>query len=265
MRAFFISVPHSGEQVPEETPWLEGLEEPLLMFDVDRYVDLLYRPIVESLKIPWVVATWHRYVVDLNRLPSDVDEESLIGSDHPKGAFTHGFHWVKTTAGMRLMKEPISRELHDVMVEKYFDPFHRDLKSIYGRFRESGAADVYHIDAHSMPSRGTEAHRDKGEERAQVVISDVNGKSCSSWFRDLVVNSYKAAGFSVSVNWPYLGGRITQSYGCPEKGQQVIQVELNRSIYMDEVSKKIKQINLQEVQSKLSGAVKSIYLGLPEF
>src|SRR5665213_2115352 len=106
MKPFFISIPHSGERIPPEVTWLHGLPEAIVMCDVDRYVDRLYQSTVGSLKLGCVKTQWHRYVVDLNRLPEDVDAESVIGSANPPGKFTTGLHWIKTTRGARLMPAP---------------------------------------------------------------------------------------------------------------------------------------------------------------
>ena len=100
MKAFFISIPHSGERVPPEAVWLQGLPEGVLMCDVDRYVDRLYQPVVDGLKLGLVKTQWHRYVVDLNRLAEDVDADSVEGSTNASGKFTTGLHWVKTTRGL---------------------------------------------------------------------------------------------------------------------------------------------------------------------
>ena len=265
MKPFFVSVPHSGEEVPADTPWLHGLSEPHLMRDVDRFVDLLYRPAIDELDIPFVVAQWHRYVVDLNRLPEDVDEDSVIGSPNPSGTFPRGLHWTVTTTGEALLSNPMSQELHEQLVKRYFRPFHQEVESVYAGFRQKGATKVYHLDAHSMPSKGTEAHRDPGETRAEIVVSDVNGTSCEAWFLDLVVGSYQQAGFKVAVNWPYMGGRVTQTYGHPDRGQHAIQVEMSRAIYMDEVTKQLVTANLVSVQSQVKAALQSIYAEIPEF
>jgi len=264
MKPFFISIPHSGERIPAETPWLHGLAEPLVMCDVDRYVDRLYQPVIDDLKLGLVKTQWHRYVVDLNRLPDDVDQESVIGSPNPPGKFTTGLHWIKTTKGERLMPAPISQALHNQLVERYFKPFHDDVKDMYGYFREKGHRAIYHLDAHSMPSKGTSAHKDPGETRAEIVVSDWEGRSCSVEYKELVCEAYKQAGLQVRVNWPYVGGRVTQTYGKPDKGQHAIQVEINRMLYMDEETKQLLPDKAQVLSKKLSSAVKYIFENLPE-
>lgn len=263
MKAFFISIPHSGERVPSEATWLKDLPENILMCDVDRYVDRLYQPVVEGLKLGCVKTQWHRYVIDLNRLPDDVDAESVQGDKNPAGKFTSGLHWVKTTQDHRIMHKPISRQLHDQLVTRYFNPFHDDIKDMYGFFRERGAEKIYHLDAHSMPSLGTKAHRDPGETRAEIVVSDCEGKSCDASFKDLVMEAYRDAGLQVAYNWPYMGGRVTQTYGVPEKGQQAIQVEIRRSLYMDEENKKWVPEKASALIQKLDKAVRQIHERLP--
>ena len=51
MKAFFVSIPHSGEMIPKEATWLLELPEVLKMYDVDRFVDILYTPSIEKLKL----------------------------------------------------------------------------------------------------------------------------------------------------------------------------------------------------------------------
>lgn len=264
MKAFFISIPHSGERVPSEAAWLKALPEPVLMCDVDRFIDRLYQPITDELKITCVKTQWHRYVVDLNRLADDVDADSVEGHANPSGKFTTGLHWVKTTRGTRLMEKPISVQLHDQLVAKYFEPFHSDVRDTYEFFREHKAKKVYQLDAHSMPSKGTSAHKDPGETRADFVISDQEGKSCETWYKDLVIEAYKNTGHSVAYNWPYVGGRVTQTYGKPDRGQHCIQVETNRALYMDEETKQYSPEKAAKLITKINQAVKHIYDNIPD-
>lgn len=264
LKPFFVSIPHSGERVPEEADWLKNLPEVILMRDVDRFVDQLYQSHLEHLKIPFVKTQWHRYAVDLNRLAGDVDEDSVLGSDNKSGTFTQGLHWVKTTKSETLMGKPITKDLHDLLVQKYFDPFHEQVRAQFSHFKSQGCKNIYHLDAHSMPSKGTQAHRDPGQDRADIVVSDFLGKSCSSEFKDLVIEAYTIAGFEVRYNFPYIGGRVTQTYGHPELGQQSIQVELNRKLYMDEETKKMRMRESEEVRQKIGRALEYVRAGVSE-
>jgi N-formylglutamate deformylase len=264
MKPFFITIPHAGEIVPAEAFWLKGLPENILFCDSDRYVDVLYKPALDELRIPNIVATCHRYVVDLNRLPDDVDADSVEDCPIKSGTHPKGYHWSVTTKGNRLINKPISDRLHKELTDKYFFPFHKQIQMKFAEFFKEGNKSVYHLDAHSMPSVGEALHVDPGQQRADIVISDRKGVSCKKEFLDLVVSAYENAGFGIKVNFPYVGGRITEAYGLPNIGQHTIQVEMNRRLYMDENTKKLKNDLYPEVQKKIVSAIKYIYEKLPQ-
>jgi N-formylglutamate amidohydrolase len=149
-------------------------------------------------------------------------------------------------------------------VQKYFEPFHHQVRSEMAELQKKGANPLFHIDAHSMPSLGTAEHRDPGERRADIVVSDCEGKSSSAQFKDLVIQSYQAAGFKVAYNWPYMGGRVTETYGKPTQGCHSVQVELNRALYMNEQTKHLNIDLAKNVQKSLEKAVENILMQLPE-
>ena len=130
MNTFFVTIPHSGEQIAPETPWLQGLPEPTLMRDIDRYVDGLYKPGLEALNIDFIETVWHRYVVDLNRFPEDIDQASVEGAEAPAGTQPKGYHWSVTTHNEPLIKTPMSWETHQRITELYYQPFPTHLKEI---------------------------------------------------------------------------------------------------------------------------------------
>lgn len=262
MSYLLVTIPHSGEKLPHEASWLQNLPEEVLMCDVDRYVDRLYDPALKNLKIPHVKTEWHRYVVDLNRIPEDVDAGSVEGHSNKAGTHNRGYHWTVTTYNHPLMTQPMSKKLHDHFTGLIYNPFHQKISEECEKLRKVHR-EIFHIDAHSMPSLGTSMHRDPGEKRADIVVSDCLGKSCKPEFRDLVIAAYCTAGFKVGYNWPYMGGRVTEQYGNPTEGHHAIQVELNRDLYMDEKTKKIKESESKKVQEKLQVALSYILSQLP--
>ena len=51
---------------------------------------------------------------------------------------------------------------------------------------------------------------------------------------DRIEAAFVTAGFVVTRNAPFAGAYITQAYGKPSKGQHAVQVEIDRSLYMNE-------------------------------
>lgn len=245
------------------------------MRDVDRYVDRLYEATAQNLGFAVVKTEWHRYAADLNRTPDDIDQGSVIGAAHKAGAFSRGFHWVITTKNEKLMPGPIAKEAHQQLVQLVYDPFHRQVREAVSQLINASSINavqsgspkkqkkVYHLDVHSMPSLGTDQHRDPGERRVDIVISDCQGTSASAAFRDLVIAAYVTAGFKVGYNWPYLGGRVTELYGSPKNNHHTLQVELNRSLYMDEANHQWRPVEAEKVKSKIRQALEYVKKNIP--
>ncbi|MCB0379529.1 MAG: N-formylglutamate amidohydrolase [Bdellovibrionales bacterium] len=261
---FFITIPHSGENIPKEVTWLSSLSEAHLMRDVDRFVDKLYRPVIDELHLPCVVSPWHRYVIDLNRSPNEFDADSVEGAAEPSGRHPKGLHWSITTLEEPLLRKPMSMDLHQTLLKEYYWPFHNSVQEL-GESLVQSAGQVFHLDAHSMPSLGTNLHPDPGQQRADIVVSDFHGSSCRPEFKEIVMEAYQRAGFEVAYNWPYVGGGITKKFGRPSENFHTLQVELNRKLYMDEKNKSQIHPGFEETQAKISTAVTSIYQALEKW
>ena len=262
MIAFFLTIPHSGRQIPPEAVWLKSLPNSVLFCDVDAFVDELYEPAVKQHGLTAVIFPWHRYAVDANRLPEDQTNRTVEGaSPHLSHGVSSEIHWHQTTKGDLLIKNPLSQRLHQQLMDKYYHPFHRRIQKEFQKRKEKGRGGVYHLDLHSMPSLGREFHRDPGQKRPQIVIGNREGHSADNKFSELILSSYKEAGFEVALNWPYRGGRITELYGRPGEGQHTLQVEINRSLYMDERTGE-KTPSFFSVQKQLNQALSLIIKGL---
>jgi len=61
----------------------------------------------------------------------------------------------------------------------------------------------------------------------------------------------------VSRNMPFAGAYISQHYGKPKRGQHVIQIEIDRSLYMDEASVE-PLVNFADFQIRLHEVIREI-------
>ncbi len=261
MKALLFSIPHAGEQLPPEAFWLKDLPEKLLMCDVDRFVDKLYDPVLKRHQIPGVVASCHRYAVDLNRWPDEVDRDSLQYSVAPSLLHPRGLHWRQTTKGQTLLFKPLDRSTHHLLLKRYYDPFFEEIDKCYRLFQKQGFKKIYHLDLHSMPSKGTAAHRDPHSKRPDIVLGSKDGKIQNDWIYK-VRKAYESEGFEVALNTPYKGGAIVERYDCPGEGRHSLMVELNRKLYMDEENKTWQEEKALPLQKKLESVITQIYEGL---
>jgi len=90
------------------------------------------------------------------------------------------------------------------------------------------------VDFHSMPHEAVMAANAPGLPRPEVVLGDRFGASAGGEIVDRIETVFLEAGLKVSRNAPFAGAYITQAYGRPSKGHHAVQVEIDRSLYMNE-------------------------------
>jgi N-formylglutamate deformylase len=88
-----------------------------------------------------------------------------------------------------------------------------------------------------MASKGSDMTPDGAVQRADFVIGDRDGTSCSRAFTDAVVTNLRGYGYDVRVNDPYKGVEILRRHGRPSEARHSLQIEINRNLYMDEVTR----------------------------
>jgi N-formylglutamate amidohydrolase len=246
MRAPFSVIEPSGKETPliVEIPhaglWIDGpalatLAAPARSVgrDADLWVDELYAD-APSRGATTVVAHVSRYLIDLNRSERDVDSETVEGA--PKNArATRGIIWRLTSDGTRILDGPLSQSELDRRLDTFYRPYHEAIAALIERKRARfGHAIV--LAAHSMPSVGRAAHGDPTAHRADVVPGTRGRTSASPRFIDAVDTLARAWGLSVAHDDPYQGGFTTGHYGRPVARSHVVQVELARRLYMDEIT-----------------------------
>ena len=87
------------------------------------------------------------------------------------------------------------------------------------------------LDCHSMPGRGP-----NGEKRPDFILGDRFGKSCHSETIQIIEAIFQSLGYSVSRNYPYAGGYITEHYGQPDHSIEALQIEINKDLYLNAAS-----------------------------
>lgn len=85
-----------------------------------------------------------------------------------------------------------------------------------------------------MPHEAIESHARPGQPRPEVVLGDRFGAAAGREVVDRIEAAFAAAGLRVARNAPFAGAYITQAYGRPSRRIHVVQVEIDRALYMDE-------------------------------
>lgn len=224
-----VSVPHAGCSVA-------GFEGPLardldVRCDADLYVDELYEAGVRG---EFIRASLSRFVCDMNRDPNDVSAAAVPAHPAPTNTDGRGFIWMVTTTGAPTMARPLTLDEWQAR-RAIHAQYHAALGDALERARQNFGYAIL-IDGHSMPSRGRAGHTDQGAGRAAIVPGDRMGTSCGPKLSRLVIEYFRARGFSVASNDPYKGGYITSHHGRPGSGIHAIQIEMRRDLYMNEAT-----------------------------
>jgi N-formylglutamate deformylase len=228
--------PHSGSVYPEAFLNASRIDLPTLRRSEDSFMDELIDDL-SAHGFPVVRVNFPRSYVDVNREPYELDPRMFSGR-LPSFANTRsmrvagGLGTIPRVVGdgQEIYRERLSVDEALSRIETLYKPYHRALRRLIARVHQSFGTAVV-IDCHSMPSIGVS--RDEPR-RPDIVIGDRYGTSCASILPDMVEATMTRLGYSVGRNKPYAGGFITEHYGNPVSGLHVVQLELNRAVYMDE-------------------------------
>ena len=229
-----FSSPHSGRAYFSD--FVEGsvLKLAQLRISEDAYVDDLFRSAI-SLGAPLISAVAPRAFLDLNRRPTELDPVLVEGAAEVP-------HSSRVAAGLgvvpRVVAEGVPIYEHRLSAAEatsrltyWHTPYHKRLGRLLERARRTFGAALL-IDCHSMPSSALS--RSYRPQTAEIILGDRFGSSAPPEFVERIEAAFRSAGFSVARNAPFAGGYITERYGRPAANVSAIQIEIDRSLYLDE-------------------------------
>ncbi len=254
LRPVLISVPHSGEEIPDFLSQIAAGEWVSGNIDCDWFVHQIY-DFAPLMGMELVRARASRFVVDLNRpLP---DEEPLYpGSDRISGVLpTHTFD-----------RKPIyleDKRPDEVdfqrRIQIYYQPYYEFL-----RFRLEELArhfgTVLFWDAHSIAPVVKSIREEPFE---HFNFSNRDGLTCPlEWLERLKLVALDH-GYTATINHPFRGGNLTRSMGSIRPEILSLQLELSQATYLKENNRvdpgKLRklQLTLKEILSEAAVLVES--------
>ncbi|MEM7328031.1 MAG: N-formylglutamate amidohydrolase [Pseudomonadota bacterium] len=227
--------PHSGTVYPQSMRDLLCVPLSDLQRTEDAFVDDLYAAAVEHGTI-LISANYARGFVDLNRdareLDADMFEDGVPRTaGMPSARVKAGLGCIPRVgaSGRDIYAGKMTRQDGRFRLDQIYDRYHAALQDQIERLK-SDWSDIFIIDCHSMPSR-----QPGKSNMPDIVLGDRFGSSCSAKLTSLAERHFRREGLSVTRNAPYAGGYTTRRYGRPRRGVNVLQIEINRALYMNEV------------------------------
>lgn len=229
-----LTSPHSGRCYPSEFLESSRLNEVSIRSSEDAFVDELFG-MAPELGLPLLEAEFPRAWCDVNRERWELDPKMFADKlpDYVNSASPRVAAGLGTLARIVGIGEPIyNRKLYfheaEQRIAQCWQPFHAALTGLIAECQSQFGYCLV-LDCHSMPSPAN-----RSESQPNIILGDGYGTTCSPALSAYVESSLSDLGFSTCRNKPYAGGFITRSYGRPEKGVQAIQIEIARSLYMNE-------------------------------
>ncbi|MEM9911111.1 MAG: N-formylglutamate amidohydrolase [Pseudomonadota bacterium] len=234
--AVVFASPHSGRNYPWTFMRRSALDELALRSSEDAFVDELFEDAPQH-GAAFIKAGAPRAYVDLNRAADELDPVLI------EGVRKNG-HNPRVSSGLGVIPRVVAngRVIYDGKIplseakrriDTYWHPYHAELKAqldqAYAMF---GKAIL--VDCHSMPHEAMDSVVRSGIKRPEIVLGDRFGAAASEEIVDLVEQAFSSAGLAVTRNTPFAGAFITQHYGRPTSGRHAVQIEIDRSLYMNE-------------------------------
>lgn len=234
-----VASPHSGSFYPPEFLAEAAVPLTVLRRAEDAFVDELFAG-AAGLGIPFLAARFPRSYVDANREPYELDPAMFEGPlpralNHRTTRVAAGLGMIPRVAasGEAIYRGRVPAGEIERRLESCWRPYHLALSMLVEQtFAQFGGS--FLIDAHSMPSSASGIGLREHDNRVDVVLGDNHGEACAPALIDAVDRWMTAQGLRVRRNQPYAGGFTTQRYGRPGIGRHVLQIEINRALYMDE-------------------------------
>ncbi|WP_374529519.1 N-formylglutamate amidohydrolase [Novosphingobium sp.] len=236
-----IAVPHAGRAYPGSL--IERLRNPgfaALKLE-DRYVDRLGEHIARATGAALLVARAPRAMIDLNRGVEEVDWDMFTrGKPGGIGSYTPG---VRVRSGLGLIPRRIPglgelwKRRHDeedlaARIEQIHAPYHTCLSETLQQLRDRWGAALL-IDLHSMPPLGNRGAPGGGQGGAEFVLGDRFGATCHGSLVGSSFGYFNEMRRGAAHNRPYAGGYVLERHADPANGIHAIQLEIDRSSYLD--------------------------------
>jgi len=228
--------PHSGRDYPHSFLSRTILDQHTIRSSEDAFVDRLFDSSTRF-GAPFLKAGAPRAFIDMNRSAEELDPaliEGVRGGGHnPRIASGLGIIPRVVANGRIIYSGKMSLAEAQARISDYYRPYHTALQKLldesHARFGEAIL-----IDCHSMPHEAVDGVVRAGKPRPEIVLGDRFGAAADGEIVDQIETAFLDAGLKVARNSPFAGAYTTSHYGRPSRRQHAVQIEIDRSLYMNE-------------------------------
>ena len=230
-----FALPHSGRDYGVSFLNQSILDQLSIRSSEDAFLDQLIDGI-EKYGAPKIIANAPRAFIDLNRSTDELDPALISGIKNniknPRISSGLGVIPRVVSHGKEIYRGKLSFEQAQSRIKYYWKPYHTDLSNLLQRSQSVFGQSLL-IDIHSMPHEAV-SMQSSFFKPPEIVVGDRFGMSSDPEFTNLVISILKQHEFKVAKNTPFAGAFITKHHGKVKKRIHALQLEIDRSLYMDE-------------------------------
>jgi N-formylglutamate deformylase len=210
--------------------------------------------------VPVLRARFGRAFLDLNRGADELDPGMYDGPlsvpVRPGDRVDAGLGVLPRIAGhgLDIYRRRLSPGEATTRLAALHRPWHDRIAALLERARARHGYAIL-IDCHSMPPPA-------GTLAPQIILGDRYGASAAPSLVAIIEAHFAAAGWRVGRNKPYAGGHTTAFHCDPARGIHVVQVEIDRNLYMD-VPRMARHHGFGTVQERLTGLAQRLVAAAP--
>lgn len=239
MIPLIVASPHSGRAYPAHFLSTSRLDPRAIRRSEDCLVDELLAG-ASAHGVPLLAADFPRAYCDVNREPWELDptmfSEKLppwCNTNTPRISAGFGTIAKLVSSGMPIYSDKLSFAEAEDRIRSCWHPYHGALAGLISEVRNAHDYCVL-LDCHSMPSEEASLHT--AALNPHFILGDAHGTSCHPMLSRAVERFLQERGYRVRRNDPYAGGYVTRHYGKPGQGIHTLQIEVCRSLYLNQQS-----------------------------
>ena len=200
-------------------------------------------------------ANYSRWVIDLNRDP----ESKPLYSD---GRIITALCPTTTFFGDKIYndeRKEVGQQEVKRRVQHYYKPYHEKIAELIEERRQKFGK-VLLWDCHSIRQHVPTIY--KGKFPDLILGNADETSSASAEIINIALNSLQEGDYSVTHNHPFKGGYITRSFGKPANQVHALQLEMSKTMYMDDQEQLYSEVKANKMRELLKAVLTKLIFAL---
>lgn len=253
-----IHAPHGSKEIPDLARGSLIIGDAEIESELLAMTDLHTDTLADNLnakntdKVPFAfINRVSRLAVDPERFLDDREEMLSVGMG---AVYTHG------SRGQEIRQD--NDILRTRLVEKYFEPYEKSLafftKNILAIHQRVAIIDLHSYAADPLPYEMNQSMGRPG------ICLGTDSFHTPEWMLNQAKDIFETADYSVAVNSPFTGTYVPAEFYGKDDSVISIMVEINRSLYMDEKTGKLREDGFLAIRTALEQLATALALPRPE-